>query len=87
MARENGAILGDLVYPALKHTGVNAASNCIEPHRSIKFSCPSYMKILLTDEARRAKYISRILNFYSIFIFTFYISYACVVCGDVLFCK
>ena len=41
----------------------------------------TYIKILLTDEARRGEYISRILNFSNIFIFTFYISYTCVECG------
>ena len=41
----------------------------------------SYMKILLTDEARIAKYISRILKLLEHFIFTFYISYTCVECG------
>ena len=35
----------------------------------------------MTDEARRAEYISRILNFWNIFIFTFYISSTCIECG------
>ena len=39
------------------------------------------LKILLTDEARRTKYISRILEFLEHFYFYIVISYTCVECG------
>ena len=39
------------------------------------------MKILLTDEARRAKYISRILKLLEHFYFYILHSYTCVECG------
>ena len=39
------------------------------------------LKILLTDEARRAKYISRILKLLEHFYFYILHSYTCVECG------
>ena len=39
------------------------------------------MKILLTDEARKAKYISRILKLLEHFYFYILHSYTCVECG------